>query len=641
MEPRVVTGERAVTCWDVRLSHPERVTEVKLKPNRADIYEWLDRVDLGVRQKGDLEFELAYGRGASSVITAIESLCRMAKEADGPDKFQALVALEQDADIEAVLGRLTAEPHASLLRVHVRPIDPESLKQEIQFRLSYMVRAADRARLYSFLAAKFHEGIKQRATYRIRDLVQEGRDARIDFFAPPPSLPLHTPPIVSSVVHVLQYCEAALPAEVLAAGMDCAKEKVEESLAQYLGAGGLTEDDGCWKVGEISPPLVQDNGGCLVAKALRQLLEFIRAHRKSALAWRQVPNAIALAKVCKSEDPELVSTLFWKLDKLLKRTGNKRLVLEVANLSLAAARRSPGTGMKTKGEAVALICGRAWVYQRIERLADARAAGEKSQRIGEEIGWHRNTAFCLKCLGRLYRMEAEQQTEDEAKFRELVGLSIDYLERATVSFDGVTELNDADRAAEVGDCYSLLGRTHLVARDLVKAWAAAREAVKRIRDESSKDYADLQILLGDLTYAEHDGDAALNYYDDAIRSAGRDDPERSEIAARAWFRKGEVGKSRVSFGRAAEIWERLDEVERADEARWQSMLLSSARVSSVAEGVLEGESGSVRVETIRLHEEAVQELGSDRGRRSEPDEGHWKELLPDARRNVAVRRIEW
>ena len=641
MEPRVVTGERTATCWDVRLSHPDRVAEVKLKPNRTDIEEWLDRVDLGARQSTDLKFELAYGRGASSLIAAIESLCRIAKEADGSlDTFQARVALERSATIEAVLGRLTTAPHASLLRVRVRPIDPESLEQDIQFRLRYMVRAQDRPHLYEFLVAKFHEGIKRRATYRVRDLIDEGRDAGIEFFAPPPSLPQHVPPIVSRAVYVLQHCEDALPAEVLAAGIDCTRTAVDESLAQHIGAGGLTDDDGCWKIGETTSPVAQSNGAHLVATALRHLLEFIETHKKTPLGWRQVSNAIALAKACQSEDPELVSTLFWKLDKLLKRTGNKQLVLEVANLSLAAARRSPGTEMKRKGEAVALICGRAWVYQRIDRLADARADGEKSRGIGEDIGWHRNTAFCLKCLGRLFRMEAEARAEDRARFHELVDSSIEYLERATLSFDGVTELSDAARTAEVGDCYSLLGRTYFVAGNLVKAKAAAREAVERIRDVGSKDYADLQILLGDLAYAENDGDAAVNYYDEAIRSAGGDDTEKSEIAARAWFRKGEVANSRASFERAVEIWGRLEEVERADEARWQSMRLGG-RVPAVAERVLGGESASIRVETMRLHEAAVEGLGSFRGRRSEPDERYLKELLPDARRNVAVRRIEW
>ena len=399
MEPRVVTGERDVTCWDVRLTHPERVTEVKLRPKRADIEEWLDRVNLGVRQNADLGFELSYGRGASPLITAIESLCRIATEADGSiDRFRALVSLEHSPAFEAVLGCLTAEPHVSLLRAHVRPIDPESLEEEIQFRLRYMVRAPDRTRLYDLLVTRFHNGIRQRATFRARDLIQEGRDAQIEFFAPPPSLPRHTSTVVSRAIYILQYCDTPLPAEVLAAGIDCTEEEVGESLSQYLDDGVLREDGGCWKVREIRPFVVQDNGLRLIAKALRQLLEFIGTHRRSAPGWRQVPNAIGLAKLCQSEDPELVSALFWKLDKLLKRTGNKRLVLEVANLSLAAARRPPRTEAKTKGKAVALICGRAWVYQRIGRLGKAREDGERNLKIGEDVGWLRNSAFCLKCL---------------------------------------------------------------------------------------------------------------------------------------------------------------------------------------------------------------------------------------------------
>ena len=67
MEPRLVTTDRQVTRWDVRLSHPERMTEVKLRPRRADIVEWLDRVDSGTQQDADIIFELSYGRGAGSL----------------------------------------------------------------------------------------------------------------------------------------------------------------------------------------------------------------------------------------------------------------------------------------------------------------------------------------------------------------------------------------------------------------------------------------------------------------------------------------------------------------------------------------------------------------------------------------------
>ena len=641
MEPRVVTPDGHVTSWDVRLPHPERVTEVKLRPSRADIVEWLDRVELGTQQDAGLRFELSYGRGASSLVTAIENLCRIAKEADGNiDRFKDLVALEHSSSIEAVLQCLRTQPHVSLLRVRVAPIDPESLEREIQFRLRYLVREPNRTRLYEFLFAKFHRAIEQRATYHVRALIKEINAAQIEFFAPPTSLSQHIAPVVSSAIYILQHCETALPAEVLAAGIDCTEQEIDDSLSTHIGAGGLSTDEGCWEIGQIRPLLVQDNGLRLIAKALCQLLEFIGTHRKSALGWRQVPNAIALAKVCQSEDHELVSALFWKLDKLLKRTGNKQLVLEVANISLAAARRLPRTEAKTKGEAVALICGRAWVFQRIGRLAEARADGERSLQLGESIEWWRNTAFCLKCLGRLFRMEAEQHRRNGAEFRESLGSSIHYLEHASDSFLKATELSDAERRAEVGDCQSLLGRTYLVAGDLLKAKAAARKAIDLITNVTSKDYADLQILLGELTYAERDTDAAVSFYNAAITAAGTGDAERSEIAARALFQRGRAAKSGGSFDRAAEIWETLEEDEPADQARWHSMLLGG-RVPSVAQRVLKEEAASVRVETIRLYEAELAGLASSRGRRSEPAEGYWRELLPDARKNVAVRHIEW
>ena len=237
-------------------------------------------------------------------------------------------------------------------------------------------------------------------------------------------------------------------------------------------------------------------------------------------------------------------------------------------------------------------------------------------------------------------MEAELHRRDEAKFRELLDSSISHLDRAISTFPRATELGEADRIAEVGDCQSLLGRAHLVAGDLVKAKAAAREANDRITDVTSKDYADLHILLGDLAYAQNDTYAAVSFYDDAIRSAGTSDAERSEIAARAYLQKGRATKSKSSFERAAEIWAKLEEDELADDARWHGMLLDG-RVPSVAYRVIKEETASVRVETIQLYEAQLEGLSSSRGRRSEPGQGYWNELLPQARKNAAVRHVEW
>ena len=219
MEPRVVTGDGNVTCWDVRLSHPERVTEAKLKPKRAEIIEWLDRVKIGTKQDADREFELFYGRGATPLLGAIERLCRIAKEANGAaDRFKDRLNLERNMDIEAVLGHLKTEPHKSLLRVRVTPIDQQSLKRDIQLRTRFLVREPDRTRLYEILFTKFHKGIEQRATYHVRDLIEEAKEARIEFFTPPAFLPQHLAPVVSSAIYILQHCETGLPTEVLGSG---------------------------------------------------------------------------------------------------------------------------------------------------------------------------------------------------------------------------------------------------------------------------------------------------------------------------------------------------------------------------------------------------------------------------------------
>jgi tetratricopeptide (TPR) repeat protein len=641
MEPRLVSG-KSVTCWDVRTIPPDTATEAKLRPKRDEILEWLDRVESGAKQSGGRHFQLFYGRGAGPLLSAVERLCRIAREAGGDrDKFNGLVQLERTADVEVVLDRLKTEPHSSLLRVHVVPIDPAALERDIQFDLRHLVREPDRRRLYDLLNAKFHRGIEHRVTYKVCDLIGEAEKDGIAFFPPATFQLSDLDSLVSGAVFVLQNCELGLPADVLAGGLGCTAESVNRSLAQYTANRVVTEENGLWAIPRPRTRLFQPNGSQLLGRTLLQLFEFIRSNKQTPEGWMQVPNAIALAKVCQTDHPELASCLFWKLDKLLKRRGNKRLVLEVANLSIAAAHSGPRTETQARAEAVALVCGRSWVYQRINRLPEARAEGEKSLQLGREIGWDRNTAYCLKCLGRLLRMEAAGIREDKAKREQLIAASIEHLRQAIDLFPRVSELSEADRTSEVGDCFSLLGRTYLSAGDRAKANEAARQAIARITDQTSKDYADLQILLGDLASAGNDKAAAESYYDTAVRVAGTSDAERSEIAARAWFQKGKVMRQQACFQKAAEIWERLEEDENSDRAKWESMVIGGD-VPSSAIAILEEESPSVRVEMLRLHQARLELLsGPSRGRRSEPDKNYWRSLIPDARRNVAVRHIDW
>src|SRR5262249_57048512 len=109
------------------------------------------------------------------------------------------------------------------------------------------------------------------------------------------------------------------------------------------------------------------------------------------------------------------AVVFMAFDKLLKMWGEKPLVLERADRCMGAARCAPRPRREVEGEAQALICGRSWVFQRIGRLTEALVEAERSLQLGEDIGWERNTVYCKKCIGRLYRMLAEQEHDTQQR----------------------------------------------------------------------------------------------------------------------------------------------------------------------------------------------------------------------------------
>jgi tetratricopeptide (TPR) repeat protein len=645
MEPRVLTAHLGlITNWDVRVSPPDTVTEAKLRPKRDEIIEWLDRVEQGGKQCGDRHFQLFYGRGAAPLLNAIERLCRIATETGGNgEAFRSLVQIERTPEVDTVLEHLPSEPHRSLSRSRVVPFDPNGLSLDIQFRLRHLLPQQDQRRLYDLLFSKFHKGIERRVTFKVRDLIAEAERAGIEFCPPPPFELRGLDPLVSGAIAVLQESEIGLPPVALAAGLNCTVDNMNGRLSQYVESGLILRDGDLWALAPfMHRRAVHARDSNCIGRALNQLLDFIKENKRNVGGRSQVRNAIALAKVCQVDHAELVSSLLKRLDKLLKQTGNKRLVLEVANLSIVAARRtSPRTEMQAKGEAVALVCGRSWVNQRVNLLGEARAEAEESLRLGQDLDWDRNTAFCLKCIGRIFRMEAEQNYRDEIRFGKCLESSVDFLQRAIEMFPKVTELNEIERISEVGDCFSLLGRTYLIAGQTSRAADAAREAIDRITDHESKDFADLEILLGDLALARGDQAAAESHFDCAIQVAGTSDAERSEIAARARFQKGVLTGKSEYFDKAAEIWDRLEEPHNADRAKWQS-IVANKRVPTSAASLLEGEPPSVRVEVLRLHNAALAGMpGGFRGRRSEPDRNYWKPLIAEARKAIAVRNIHW
>src|SRR5262245_53998272 len=156
---------------------------------------------------------------------------------------------------------------------------------------------------------------------------------------------------------------------------------------------------------------IEVSGTDVLARALGSHLRYIDEHRNITVVQGRVGNAITLSKQCMVSHPDAVRGIVQTLKRLLKRRGDKNAVLEVAELALDAARRSGRTDDDVSVEAHAVICGRSWVYQRIERLEEARVYAQKSLDLGEQVSWDRNTACCKKCTGRLLRMDTERQEQ--------------------------------------------------------------------------------------------------------------------------------------------------------------------------------------------------------------------------------------
>jgi tetratricopeptide (TPR) repeat protein len=337
--------------------------------------------------------------------------------------------------------------------------------------------------------------------------------------------------------------------------------------------------------------------------------------------------------------------MFISLDKPLKSLGDKHLVLEAAELTITSARRNhPRSQADVEGEAQALICGTSWALQRIDRLPEALNFAEQSLNLGNAICWERNTAFCEKCIGRLYRIMAEEAKNAEEKAK-LLQMSADYLEKAIARFSASAEFGP--QSSEVGDCYSLLGRTHLVANTRGEARTAMRKASRLIPPTGGKDYMDLRILEGELLEAT-DQAAADICYSDVVDIKGNADSEKSDIVARAFFRRGlnraamkSIDAAVADLLKAEGLWEQLGEYRNAARAAWKRLRLQEV-VPKSALRLLTTESVLVRVAAMKEHQDRIAAFAGTRvARRSEPGSEYWAQLIKDARARVAVNSVTW
>lgn len=262
-----------------------------------------------------------------------------------------------------------------------------------------------------------------------------------------------------SAVALLAQCPSGLPLSVLSDAVGSEQSELVDVLRGEIGAGEIVISGQQWSLVSCDGVDKKHFPQAYLPIVLRKLFGYIDYHGTSIQSRKQIPTVAELAKICLPYDPEMVSTVFHEMNSHLKRTGDKDIVWEMAKLSIEAARGlpAPKSDASVKGEVIALVCGLCWVHQREGELLKARAYAEESLRLGGYIPWRRNDAFCKKCLGRILRLEAVEEVIPE-KRDELFRLSVQSLRDAINLFG---QLEDGDKDDEIGDCYSLLGRTYL------------------------------------------------------------------------------------------------------------------------------------------------------------------------------------
>ena len=235
------------------------------------------------------------------------------------------------------------------------------------------------------------------------------------------------------------------------------------------------------------------------------------------------------------------------------------------------------------------------------------------------------------------RMEAEVPENAHERASLLEG-SVEGLRQAIRQFAGL------EMEVEVGDCYSLLARTHLVAQDRQAARSAIREADDRLVDPTNKDYLDLQIVKGDLILPS-DPQAAESIYTDVLATNGHDDAQKSEVIARAYLQRGKArsalrndAKAQTDFEQAARIWKGLNDPA-ADLALWE-IVRKSRSIDAEVEALM-CEPISVRVRAIQIAERAVAERSGARSHRRALSGPYLKDVIRRARKEVAIARPAW
>jgi tetratricopeptide (TPR) repeat protein len=648
VEPRVL-GPNGQIGYDVALPDSRRRLEVKLSPTRADLEAFLSVVS------GDPDcldavttFEFVHAKG-SRAISDLGTVVALSKESSDNEDFQsrsASLTIQQQALVE----RLGPEAwrRARQLRTTYMPVD--HARKTIGFLTDRLYGDGPAQAVRDRLAARVSgaaEGREVLATVELKDeLATLAGEMHLAPVADLTSLPRH----LQAALVVLAELKTPVPLATLASvvGRD------SEALASDLGPFVATTTSGnqpsvmlAFHLGALNALGQRE----LLACTLRLLLTIAGDEHQRPLALSQVPNIALLAERLVCEEPELVASSYQRAEKLFKTRGNLQLALRASRVALRASELTPEgstrvTNEQLRDRAKTKICGESWVLQRIGDLEEAERVAHESLDLGERLGWSKNTAFCLKCLGRLQRMRAER-LHDSSEQARLYADSERLLRDAAQQFAESAEFGPDH--PEIGDCHSLLARTLFMSGRAQEAWRELGSAQDRLAaHRGQKDWADVLILEAEMLASESENDAAISRIGEALAEfPSSDDTDVTEIAARALALRGRIlvrsdrVAAGVDLGRAADLYESLEDIARADQQRWEQMLVER-RVPDELSQLLDAERVSVRVAAVHsLEAELAESNRRAAGQRRGLPAAFARQLVADARLEADRRERHW
>jgi tetratricopeptide (TPR) repeat protein len=641
IESRVVQPD-GVTRWDIEACPPRTVSEAKVNVSKGDLLEFLERA--GEANTLDASLSLVYGGCGISLLSASIRLHGLAVECGGDGaRFDELVAREEIPDAPVILRSLGPKYMDLLPRLVFEDLPERALKRELQVR-SRDLSPAHPQRLVDFLFRQFSEGASVRRRYQADELVSEIDRAGIQLTRPAQvSLTELALPAISALA-LLQATPSGIPGEVVASAVGATAEQLQDMLCRH---DLVSVDEGNWRIRPLPYQVPVPSREDLLRRGFEGLLDFLSSHETDKRAEEQLRNSITLARLCLGASPVLALRLFQATEHIVKNLGDKHLLLEVSDICIHAEAQGVGADAEdcARARAQAMLCGTSWVFQRTGRLAESRLWAEKSLDLGRDIGWDRNTAFAMKCIGRIDRMEAELPEMSSEHRAVRLRASADKLLDAIRMFSDLGEFGPTNR--QVGDCYSLLARTCLAARKQSDASVALRKAYEILPEGRTKEFFDLKILTGDFDVVSGAREHAELLFSEVIDEHSQENREHSEIYARALSKRAAnravLNRRQLALSdylRAAEVWRSLDEHEEAAKMEWARIELDgkveagTLHLFSVESSIL------TRIAALRTY---LEQLGSSKAlaRRSRPTTLHVDQYLRDARKQSALNYPEW